>query len=62
MMHGAYPEMELFTLTIERARAAMVAAGSISEGQVAAALDCCADPSFAVMSPALVSAWGRRGQ
>ncbi|MDQ2882413.1 MAG: hypothetical protein M3Y48_14720 [Actinomycetota bacterium] len=54
--------MELFTLTIERARAAMVAAGSISDRQVAAALACCADPSFAVMSPALVSAWGRRGQ
>ncbi len=60
MVWGGTPEMELFTLTIERVRAAMVAAGLISDKEVAAALALCADPSFAVMSPALVSAWGRR--
>jgi hypothetical protein len=59
MLRGGTPEMELFTLTIERARAAMVAAGLISDAAVGAALALCADPSFAVMSPALVSAWGR---
>lgn len=59
MLRGGTPEMELFTLTIERARPEMVAAGSISDDEVAAALALCADPSFAVMSPALVSAWGR---
>jgi SAM-dependent methyltransferase len=59
MLRGGTPEMELFTLTIERVRPAMVAAGLISDAAVAAALDCCADPSFTVMSPALVSAWGR---
>ncbi|MGH4014832.1 MAG: methyltransferase domain-containing protein [Pseudonocardiaceae bacterium] len=59
MLRGATPEMELFTLTIERARPAMVAAGLISDDDVASALGLCADPSFAVMSPALVSAWAR---
>ncbi len=59
MLAGGTPEMELFTLTIERVRAGMVATGLISDEDVAAALDLCADPSFAVMSPALVSAWGR---
>jgi hypothetical protein len=37
----------------------MVAADLISDDEVAAALAVCADPYFAVMSPALVSAWGR---
>lgn len=59
MLRGGTPEMEFFTLTIERARTAMVAAGLISDDDVAAALALCADSSFAVMSPALVSAWGR---
>ncbi len=59
MLKGGTPEMEFFTLTIERVRTAMVAAGLISDDEVAAALALCADSSFAVMSPALVSAWGR---
>ena len=59
MLRGGTPEMEFFTLTIERARTAMVAAGLISDDDVAAALALCADSSFAVMSPALVSTWGR---
>lgn len=59
MLRGGTPEMEFFTLTIERVRTAMVAAGLITDDDVAAALDLCADSSFAVMSPALVSAWGR---
>jgi SAM-dependent methyltransferase len=59
MLRGGTPEMELFTLTIERARPAMVATGLISDEEVVAALALCADPSFVVMSPALVSAWGR---
>lgn len=58
MLRGGTPEMEFFTLTIERARTAMVAAGLISDNDVAAALALCADSSFAVMSPALVSVWG----
>lgn len=60
MIRGGTPEMEAFTLTIERVRAVMVAAGLISDKEVAAALALCADPSFALMSLALVSAWGRR--
>ncbi|MCA1671257.1 MAG: methyltransferase domain-containing protein [Actinobacteria bacterium] len=59
MLRGGRPEMELFTLTIERARPAMVATGLVSDEEVDAALALCADPSFAAMSPALVSAWGR---
>jgi hypothetical protein len=59
MVWGGTPEMELFTLTIDRVRADMVAAGLISDKNVAAALARCAHPFFAVMSPALVSAWGR---
>jgi SAM-dependent methyltransferase len=59
MLRGGTPEMELFTLTIERVRPAMVAAGLISDQEVVEALALCADPSFTVMSPALVSAWGR---
>ena len=59
MLRGGTPEMEFFTLTIERVRTAMVAAELITDDDVAAALALCADPSFAVMSPALVSAWGR---
>ncbi|MGH3898216.1 MAG: methyltransferase [Pseudonocardiaceae bacterium] len=59
MLRGNTPEMEFFTLTIERVRTAMIAAGLINDDDVAAALALCADSSFAVMSPALVSAWGR---
>lgn len=59
MLRGGTPEMELFTLTIERARPAMVATGLISDDDVVAALELCADPSFVAMSPALVSTWGR---
>jgi SAM-dependent methyltransferase len=60
MIRGGTPEMEAFTLTIERARAGMVSAGLINDKKVAAALEVCADPSFAIMSLALVSGWGRR--
>lgn len=59
MLRGGRPEMELFTLTIERTRPAMVSAGLVTDEEVDAALALCADPSFTVMSPALVSAWGR---
>ncbi len=59
MLKGGTPEMEFFTLTIERIRTAMVTTGLISDDEVAAALALCADSCFAVMSPALVSAWGR---
>jgi SAM-dependent methyltransferase len=59
ILRGGTPEMEFFTLTIERARTAMVTAGLVSDDDVAAALAVCADSSFTVMSPALVSAWGR---
>lgn len=59
ILRGGTPEMEFFTLTIERARTAMVTAELISDDDVAAALALCADSSFAVMSPALVSTWGR---
>lgn len=58
-LRGGTPEMEFITLTIERARSAMVAAGLVRDEEVTAALALCADPSFAVMSPALVSVWGR---
>jgi len=59
MLRGGTPEMGLFTLTIERARPAMIATGLTSDDEVDAALALCADPSFAAMAPALVSAWGR---
>jgi hypothetical protein len=59
VLRGGMPEMDFLTLTIERVWAGMVAAGLISDDDVAAVLDLCADSSFAVMSPALVSAWGR---
>jgi SAM-dependent methyltransferase len=59
MLQGGTPEMELFRLTIDRTRMAMVEARLIDDDAVGAALSLCADPSFAVMSPALVSAWGR---
>ena len=58
VLRGGMPETDFLTLTIERVWAGMVA-GLISDDDVAAALDLCADSSFAVMSPALGSAWGR---
>jgi SAM-dependent methyltransferase len=59
VIRGGTPEIDAYTLTIGRVRAGMVSAGLISDEKVAAALSVCADPSFAIMSLAIVSGWGR---
>lgn len=59
MIRGGTPEIEGIMLTIERVQAGMIAAGLSSDKEIARALALCADPSFATMTLALVSTWGR---
>jgi SAM-dependent methyltransferase len=59
-MHGGTPSAEWYVLALERARPAVVSAGLLPAGLVDEALAQARDPSFAVLGPLTISAWGRR--
>jgi len=59
LIQGGSPEVAYVTAGLEQVRDGLVAAGLVSAAQVEEAMTSCANPSFAVMTPLLVSAWGR---
>ena len=59
-MHGGTPSAEWYVLALERARPAIISSGLLPAHLVDAALDQARDPSFAVLGPLTISAWGRR--
>jgi SAM-dependent methyltransferase len=59
-MHGGTPSAEWLVLALERAKPGIVAAGVLPADVVDAALAQARDPSFAVLGPLSISAWGRR--
>jgi SAM-dependent methyltransferase len=59
-MHGGTASAEWYLLALERARPAIVASGLLAADVVDAALAQARDPSFAVLGPLTISAWGRR--
>jgi len=59
-MHGGTPGAEWYVLALERAGPRLVADGLIEQDVVDAALIQARQPSFAVLGPLTISAWGRR--
>jgi SAM-dependent methyltransferase len=59
-MHGGTPSAEWYVLALERSAPALVAQGMLTADLVVDALAQARDPSFAVLSPLTISAWGRR--
>ncbi len=59
-MHGGTPSAEWYVLALERFAPALVAQGALSAELVAEALAQARAPSFAVLGPLTISAWGRR--
>jgi SAM-dependent methyltransferase len=59
-MHGGTPSAEWYVMALERSAPPLVAAGALSADLVADALAQARDPSFAVLGPLTISAWGRR--
>jgi len=58
VVRGATPQMEALKLIIERLAPAMTASG-LSPDLLAEAMGLCDDPTFAALSPNIVSVWGR---
>jgi SAM-dependent methyltransferase len=59
-MRGGTSSTEWYALAVERAGPQLEAAGLATGDQVAAALAAMRDPSFAVLAPAAMAAWGRK--
>lgn len=59
LVRGGGPGIEVLKLTLERIAPATVAAGLLTDSQIAAALALCGDPTFATMLPTMISTWGR---
>jgi len=60
-MHGGTASAEWYVLALERAGPRLVADGLVHQDVVDAALTQARHPSFAVLGPLAISAWGRRG-
>ena len=59
-MHGGTAGTEWYVLALERAGPRLVADGLLDAAVVEAALAQAREPSFAVLGPLTISAWGRR--
>lgn len=59
-MHGGRDSAEWYVLALERAAPRLVEAGLFEESFVREALTVARDPDFAILSPVLMTAWGRR--
>jgi SAM-dependent methyltransferase len=59
LVRGGGQGIGVLKLTLERIAPATVAAGLLTDTQIAAALALCTDPTFATMLPTMVSVWGR---
>jgi SAM-dependent methyltransferase len=60
MLHGGGANSRWLRLSIERVRAHMVDAGTVSNTEIEEALALLDDPAFAAMSPLTMAVWGRR--
>lgn len=60
LIRGASAQAEITTLSLTRLRDGLVATDLVSSQDVDHAIALFGDPSFAVMSPTQVAAWGRR--
>jgi SAM-dependent methyltransferase len=59
-MRGGTPSAEWYVLALERARPGLVASGRLPARLIDDALAQAREPSFAVLGPLAISAWGRR--
>jgi SAM-dependent methyltransferase len=59
-MHGGTPSAEWYVMALARAGPALVDAGLLDAAAVEGAIAQARDPSFAVLSPLSISAWGRK--
>jgi SAM-dependent methyltransferase len=59
-MRGGQPSAEWYVMALERARQPLVEADLLDAAVVDRALAQARDPSFAVLSPLMISAWGRK--
>jgi SAM-dependent methyltransferase len=59
-MHGGTPGAEWYVLALERAGPRLVDAGLLDQATVDAALVQARQPTFRVLGPLTISAWGRR--
>jgi hypothetical protein len=59
-MRGGSAELEWLRLSLETLRHPAFEPGSLSERQIDRALGLLDDPDFAVLSPTMMAAWGRR--
>lgn len=61
-MHGGTPSAEWYVLALERARPGLIESGLLLAELIDEALAQAREPSFAVLGPLAISAWGRRPQ
>lgn len=54
------PAIEMFRLTLERVRDALIAGGIVTGSDCDEALRLLADPEFMAMPPVVIAAWGRK--
>ncbi len=59
-MHGGQPSAEWYVMALERAGPVLVEGGQLDQAVVAEALAQARSPEFSVLSPLMISAWGRR--
>ncbi|MGH3846500.1 MAG: methyltransferase domain-containing protein [Pseudonocardiaceae bacterium] len=59
LTRGGSAEAQFWIHSFDRLREALVAAGLVTEQEMTAARTVAEDPSFATMTPTLVSTWGR---
>lgn len=59
-MHGGTPSAEWYVMALERAGPALIDVGLLDQPTVGAAIAQAREPSFAVLSPLSISAWGRK--
>ena len=60
MQEGGSPSAALVTQEINNLREAMIASGEISAADIDAGLALLQDPTFAFLSPTMVTTWARR--
>jgi SAM-dependent methyltransferase len=60
LIDGSSPQIGYVTEGLHRLRDALVAHAGLLDAHIAAAVRLCADPTFGVLAPLHIAAWGRR--
>lgn len=60
LIDGSSPQIGYLTEGLHRLRDALVAHAGLLDAHIAAAVRLCADPTFGVLAPLHIAAWGRR--